>query len=60
MATALLFVTTLICATGWFYRWGLSEMLIMLLDDKGYPKPTVEEVERNMRRVVNRLFREDS
>lgn len=56
MVTAIFFITTIVCATGWIASHIAAESLVIYMKKKGYTAPNKEEVDACTREAVNKLF----
>lgn len=52
----LLFVSTLICAGGWFFSSLTTKIILHFMETKGYPMPTREELKASSQEVTCRVF----
>lgn len=57
MATIVLAAIAAVSLIGWVKRWMISELLIMLFEERGYPKPTEQEIERCSDRLTREILR---
>ena len=59
MTTVVLIAVAGCCFAGWVKRWMLSEMMIMLFEDRGYPKPTEQEIKNYAKRLAEKIVKGD-
>lgn len=59
MTTIALIAVVGCCFVGWVKRWMLSEMMIMLFEDREYPKPTDQEIKLCAKRLAKKIVKRD-